>query len=270
MSVAGNFTSNGDVQAQHHVPPRDAVTPSHVGHAGSDTSEASTIAANQDGSRLFTRDTNNDTNNNHRSDLKDSTLNTNHNSEAVSLDDDAASNERREDAVHQLARRYTEQSVYSTTHMNPFNAQAGSSLDPHGEHFNARAWAKAMLNTTLEDPNAPPPRTAGVSFRNLNVHGFGSDTDYQKSVGNVWLEGPGMVRKLMGNKGKKIEILKDLEGVVEAGEMLVVLGPPGSGCSTFLKTLAGETHGFFVDQNSTVNYQGTSMSLLFVGCEISS
>ncbi|CAI6324450.1 unnamed protein product [Periconia digitata] len=248
MSLVGNFTSNGDNQAQHHVPPRDAAP--GTGHAGSDTSEASTIAANQDGTRLTPGNTNTNNNNNPK-DI------TNQNSEAVSLDS-SDSNGRRESVVHQLARRYTEQSVYSTTHQNPFHAQAGSALDPHGDHFNARAWAKAMLNTQLEDPNAPPPRTAGVSFRNLNVHGFGSDTDYQKSVGNVWLEGAGLAKKVMGNKGRKIEILKDIEGLVEAGEMLVVLGPPGSGCSTFLKTLAGETHGFFVDQNSVMNYQGIS------------
>ncbi|KAG9969922.1 pleiotropic drug resistance protein, ABC superfamily, partial [Aureobasidium melanogenum] len=33
-------------------------------------------------------------------------------------------------------------------------------------------------------------------------------------------------------------------------------GPPGSGCSTFLKTLTGETHGFNVDEKSYLNYQG--------------
>lgn len=44
--------------------------------------------------------------------------------------------------------------------------------------------------------------------------------------------------------------------------MLVVLGPPGSGCSTFLKTIAGETHGFFVDESSYLNYQGISPELM--------
>jgi ABC-type multidrug transport system fused ATPase/permease subunit len=145
----------------------------------------------------------------------------------------------------------------SSANQNPFNAAPGSSLDPNGEHFNARAWTKAMLNLQLNDENAPPTRTAGVSFRDLNVHGFGADTDYQKSVGNVWLDGPGLVRKVMGNKGRKINILQHCDGLVEAGEMLVVLGPPGSGCSTFLKTITGETHGFFVDERSHINYQGT-------------
>jgi hypothetical protein len=29
-----------------------------------------------------------------------------------------------------------------------------------------------------------------------------------------------------------------------------------SGCSTLLKTIAGETHGLFVDEESYINYQG--------------
>lgn len=63
-------------------------------------------------------------------------------------------------------------------------------------------------------------------------------------------------RKVAGQKQHKIQILQNLEGLVEAGEMLVVLGPPGSGCSTFLKTIAGETYGFHVDKYSTLNFQG--------------
>ncbi|KAH7396729.1 ABC-2 type transporter-domain-containing protein [Phaeosphaeria sp. MPI-PUGE-AT-0046c] len=169
---------------------------------------------------------------------------------------------RREEEVHQLARRYTSQSHYSTANQNPFDAPAGSALDPNGDNFNARAWTKAMLNLQLEDENAGPTRTTGVSFKDLNVHGFGADTDYQKSVGNIWLEGPGLFKRLRGDKGRKINILQSLDGLVEAGEMLVVLGPPGSGCSTFLKTITGETHGFFVDDKSHLNYQGVSPELM--------
>lgn len=44
--------------------------------------------------------------------------------------------------------------------------------------------------------------------------------------------------------------------------MLVVLGRPGSGCSTFLKTIAGETHGFYIDQASDINYQGIPKEMM--------
>ncbi|GFF64797.1 ABC transporter CDR4 [Aspergillus lentulus] len=170
----------------------------------------------------------------------------------------SSSVEKREAEVHQLARQYTEQSNYSTAGQNPFAAEAGSALDPNGEHFNARAWCKAMLQMHAGDNQAHPLRILGVAFSNLNVHGFGSDTDYQKSVGNVWLEAFSLASKALGQKQRQIQILQNMEGLVEAGEMLVVLGPPGSGCSTFLKTIAGETYGFHVDQNSNLNFQGVS------------
>ena len=101
------------------------------------------------------------------------------------------------------------------------------------------------------------PASAGVSFRNLNATGYGSAADYQKTVGNVFFQGIDLVKSLVSkNKGRKVEILKDFDGLIRKGEMLVVLGPPGSGCSTLLKTLAGETHGFKVQGD--LNYQGIS------------
>jgi ABC-type multidrug transport system fused ATPase/permease subunit len=166
------------------------------------------------------------------------------------------STDKREAEVHRLARHFTQQSAYSTDGQNPFTADAGSPLDPNGESFSARAWCKAMLQLQTQDDQAHPPRTLGVAFSDLNVHGFGSDTDYQKSVGNVWLQALGLVRRAFGQRQHKIDILRGLDGLVEAGEMLVVLGPPGSGCSTFLKTITGETHGFYIDKNSDLNYQG--------------
>ena len=176
---------------------------------------------------------------------------------AHSQDIEAQETARREHEVLELARKLTIRSHQSASHhQSPFSAAEGSSLDPKSSNFNARAWTKAMMNLQLSDDNAAPTRSAGIAFCNLNVHGYGADTDYQKSVGNVWLEGPSLIKRLRGDKGRKINILQGLDGLVESGEMLVVLGPPGSGCSTFLKTITGETHGFFVDENSKLNYQG--------------
>ena len=139
---------------------------------------------------------------------------------------------------------------------NPFSAEEGSSLDPNSKTFKPRQWVKSMIKLN-EAENKTPGRTAGIAFRNLSVHGYGAATDYQKDVGNIWLESVGMAKKALGQaKPRRIDILRDFEGIVHSGEMLVVLGPPGSGCSTFLKTITGETHGFVVDDGSYLNYQG--------------
>ncbi|OTA56661.1 hypothetical protein K449DRAFT_387405 [Hypoxylon sp. EC38] len=176
-------------------------------------------------------------------------------SNATQVEDDSEL-ERRESIVHELARRYTTQSnATGVTGRNPYLDEGEDSpLNPHSPNFNARAWAKAIVH--LADREGHGFRTAGVCFQNLNVHGFGAATDYQKDVANVWLEAAGLVRKAMGKGQRKIDILRNFDGVVHKGEMLVVLGPPGSGCSTFLKTIAGETNGIYIEKDSYFNYQG--------------
>ncbi|KAL4729018.1 Multidrug resistance protein [Fusarium chlamydosporum] len=157
------------------------------------------------------------------------------------------------DEVMQLARQLTKRSSAVPGTLFP---QADGPLNPSSPSFNAKKWAKAFYELRTDTSEGNPPRTTGVAFRNLNVFGFGSDTDFQKSVGNVFLEAGTMVKKLLHDKQRRVDILRDLEGVVHSGEMLAVLGPPGSGCSTFLKTIAGDTHGFHIDGSSEINYSG--------------
>ncbi|KAJ6535720.1 ABC transporter CDR4 [Mycena capillaripes] len=145
----------------------------------------------------------------------------------------------------------------SSKYVNPFeDTQGDATLDPRSEHFDINAWLKSVMRIASRDPENFPLRTAGVSFRNLSVHGVGSPTDYKKTVGNVWLEAVSPLRALMGTGKRKIQILRDFDGLVKSGELLVVLGRPGSGCSTFLKTIAGLTHGFTVEPASDIQYQG--------------
>lgn len=108
------------------------------------------------------------------------------------------------------------------------------------------------------DVERPSHRTAGFAFKNLSAHGYGTPTDYQKDVANIWLQAGALVRKLLGNGKQKVQILRSFDGLVESGEMLIVLGRPGCGCSTFLRTISRETHGFNVDPTSEINYQGIS------------
>jgi hypothetical protein len=101
-------------------------------------------------------------------------------------------------------------------------------------------------------------RSAGVCYQNLNVYGYGGASDYQGDVANVWLSLSDLVGRVTGRKRQRIDILRNFDGVVHKGEMLVVLGPPGAGCSTTLKTIAGELNGIYVDEGSYFNYQGES------------
>ncbi|WWC87080.1 uncharacterized protein L201_001966 [Kwoniella dendrophila CBS 6074] len=144
----------------------------------------------------------------------------------------------------------------SPTHdqtQNPFDYEKDSDLDPFSKHFNSKRWMKGFM-TALQSTG--PMKKSGISFKNLAVHGFGSDADYQKTVANIPLAGLGAIRDLIGNRKRKVQILNSMDGYLETGEMLVVLGPPGSGCTTMLKTIAGEMNGIFLDEASQLNYRG--------------
>jgi hypothetical protein len=102
-------------------------------------------------------------------------------------------------------------------------------LNPNDtDNFNSRKWARNFLQMTSRDPDRYPRRTAGVSFRNLNVFGYGTAADYQTNFGNAWLKMASWVQGQLGLREKKrIDILRNFEGIVHEGEMLVVLGRPG-------------------------------------------
>jgi ATP-binding cassette subfamily G (WHITE) protein 2 (PDR) len=52
--------------------------------------------------------------------------------------------------------------------------------------------------------------------------------DYQKTVANIPLSWISAARGLVqADRKRKVNILNGVDGVLEAGEMLVVLGPPG-------------------------------------------
>ncbi len=182
-------------------------------------------------------------------------------SSSTEADDYAEERNRRHSQVQSLARTYTQtQGIdVSSNPLSLFGAQdENSPLNPNGKNFSARVWAKTLAQLTNE--HGEGFRKSGFAFQNMNVHGYGNATDYQKDVANVWLEATSVAKNLLtGNKGQhRIDILRDFDGVVDTGEMLVVLGPPGSGCSTFLKTIAGETNGIYVEDKTYMNYHGVT------------
>lgn len=160
-----------------------------------------------------------------------------------------------EQGIHDLARRLTIDSSCEPGQIFP--SPANSALDYKSPKFDARAWVRAFYHVRKKALKGKAPTKAGIAFSNLSVYGFGTATDYQKTVGNWPLSLSNMAKLLLGGKDShRVDILHNLEGVVREGEMVAVLGPPGSGCSTFLKTISGDTDGFHISQDAILNYQG--------------
>jgi ATP-binding cassette subfamily G (WHITE) protein 2 (PDR) len=206
MSLVGNFTANDDKQA--------ALTSSPYRHQRDHDSAQRRLA--QDGAS------------------DDATL------DGTAGADDEDSEARRGQDIHNLARTMSRRSSVHAgagADNDPLNPIEGSIFDPWSDKFDSKAWSKAVVQLASQDGDAPPRRQAGIAFDNLNVHGFGSDTEYQTTVGNGPLKAWGALKGLISSKSKrKVQILQGVDGVLHPGEMLVVLGPPGR-CALALKPL---------------------------------
>jgi hypothetical protein len=111
--------------------------------------------------------------------------------------------------------------------INPFGSE-NPALDPHSSDFSIAAWLQAVMSITSRDPEKYPRGVAGVAYKDLSAHGVGEATDYQKTFGNYPLELVKFAKKLMSQgESAKIQILRDFDGLVRSGEMLLVLGRPG-------------------------------------------
>ena len=133
-------------------------------------------------------------------------------------------------------------------------------VDPNDPSFDFNTWSRTVVKLRKE-LNLPTPPRSGFVFRNLTVRGSGSGIEQQDTLWTKLSSGLGLfdlVRRCTTRKTNKQSktILQGLDGVVQKGELLLVLGRPGSGCSTFLKTVTGETQGLEVDHESVLEYRG--------------
>ncbi|KAG9240033.1 putative Brefeldin A resistance protein [Calycina marina] len=83
-------------------------------------------------------------------------------------------------------------------------------------------------------------RKLGVTWRNLTVKGVGANAAINENVGSQFRPG----KKSMKAKAPLNTILHNNHGCVKPGEMLLVLGRPGAGCTTLLKMLANRRIGY--------------------------
>lgn len=93
-------------------------------------------------------------------------------------------------------------------------------------------------------------------YRNLNVYGSGAALQLQQTVMGFLMAPLRLGEMFSFGKKERKHILRSFDGVIDSGEMLIVLGRPGSGCSTLLKTMCGELQGLELGDDSVVHYNG--------------
>ena len=157
-------------------------------------------------------------------------------------------------------RTQTQGTAPKTTDLEKVDTYAGVGfedprLDPESPEFDVYVWARVFVRSLDED--GIKRVKAGYVFKDLSVSGTGSALSVQATVGSILMT-PFRAREFFnfGAKPPRKRILKNFNGIVKAGELLVVLGRPGSGCSTFLKTITGELAGLQLDDGSVIHYNG--------------
>ncbi|EAA66292.1 hypothetical protein AN1174.2 [Aspergillus nidulans FGSC A4] len=133
-------------------------------------------------------------------------------------------------------------------------------FDPTSDQFNHYKWARKIMKL-MDEEGAPRPPSTGITFQNLNVFGSGSALQYQDTVVSL-LTAPLRLHELLFKRAPERHILHDFNGLIGSGELLIVLGRPGSGCSTFLKSLCGELNGLKLGEGSHIQYGGIPMKTM--------
>ncbi|KAG6829831.1 hypothetical protein H0H92_003374 [Tricholoma furcatifolium] len=102
-------------------------------------------------------------------------------------------------------------------------------------------------------------RTLGIVFRDLEVIGLGASDTLQPTLGSLFSPKAIQAKIQAARHPPLRSIISGFEGVVKPGQMLLVLGRPGSGCSTFLKTMANIREEYH-SVNGEVHYDSLSPS----------
>lgn len=150
-------------------------------------------------------------------------------------------------------------------------SQAGDSSAGGADEDDEEDDEFSKLLKEIFDREEMKQKRVGVLFKDLTVKGKGVGADTIKTVGFILKKLPLLpllpialpallIKKCVSKKPSDgtnalRTLLHSFDGCVRDGEMLLVLGNPGSGCSTFLKTIANQRAGY-VSVDGDVLYGG--------------
>ena len=153
----------------------------------------------------------------------------------------------------------------SATHKTgDYDVEDGGSETAGEDDFKVDEFLKSGNFEARREDGAAAKRV-GVVFKDLTVLGMGSQSTTVKTLPDAVMGtfGPDLYRIVCHfipalsfvKPSQTRALIRDFTGVVRDGEMMLVLGRPGSGCSTFLKSIANN-RGSYLDVQGSVAYGG--------------
>jgi ABC-type multidrug transport system ATPase subunit len=124
----------------------------------------------------------------------------------------------------------------------PADGQQSTSPEVNNGDISWHLKHKVEAIRERDDRSGLPPRELGITWKNLTVKAIGADAaihDNMVSQFNIF-------RNIQQSRHKPPmkTILDRTHGCVKPGEMLLVLGRPGSGCTTLLSLLTNRRAGY--------------------------
>ncbi|GAB7334976.1 hypothetical protein MBLNU13_g06844t2 [Cladosporium sp. NU13] len=119
---------------------------------------------------------------------------------------------------------------------------AKAERDGDGSNGEAAGWSLLPDVQRMAANDTTPGKALGVTWNDLTVTGRAAGAVMQENVFSQF----NVVQQSKESRGpKKLKtIINKSSGCVKPGEMLLVLGRPGSGCTTLLKMLANQRKGY--------------------------
>ncbi|EAU33615.1 hypothetical protein ATEG_05854 [Aspergillus terreus NIH2624] len=131
---------------------------------------------------------------------------------------------------------------------------AGSGMSDDGEDLAqiARLISRMFGQDRKAHSNEEKTRHLGVVWKSLTVKGVGLGSAIQMTNSDLFLGIPRMIKNFI-SRGRSKPVLRT---ILDDFTMLLVLGRPGSGCSTFLKVIGNQRWGY-KSVDGDIKYGGT-------------
>jgi ATP-binding cassette subfamily G (WHITE) protein 2 (SNQ2) len=150
--------------------------------------------------------------------------------------------------LSEKSRRSRRQSIYSA-HNKETNVEGAAVADSESEEVPFDLESILRGSKATDEESGIRSKRIGVIWEGLTVTGQGGVTNFVRTFPDAFISFFNVFETAMhifgvGRKGRDCNILEDFRGVTKPGEMVLVLGRPGSGCTTFLKVIANQRFGY--------------------------